>query len=86
VEGTATGRIAGICRHMQISELYSMEECDQVLMDFLVALQVGKFPPRCRSVVKHVLRLTEGRGAAEVGVHLRILSFPFCSGLGWSIV
>ena len=31
-------------------------------------------------------RLTQGRGAAAVGVDLLFFSFPFCSGLCWSIV
>jgi len=33
-----------------------------------------------------VQRLTQGRGAAAVGVYLLFFSFPFCSGLGRSIV
>jgi hypothetical protein len=44
--GKETGWKAGRCRHMQISELFSMEECDQAVPDFLVATEVGKFPPR----------------------------------------
>jgi hypothetical protein len=44
--GKATGWKAGRCRHVQISELLSMEECDEVVMDILVATEVGKFPPR----------------------------------------
>jgi hypothetical protein len=31
---------------VQISELFSMEKCDQVVMDFLAATDVGKFPPQ----------------------------------------
>ena len=31
---------------MQISELFSMEKCDQAVMDFLAATDVGKFPPK----------------------------------------
>jgi hypothetical protein len=31
---------------VQISELFSMEICDQAVMDFLAATDVGKFPPR----------------------------------------
>jgi hypothetical protein len=41
----ATGWRAGRCRHVQISELFSIEECDQAVMDFLAATEVGKFPP-----------------------------------------
>ena len=35
--GKATGWKAGRCRHVQISELFSIEECDQAVMDFLAA-------------------------------------------------
>jgi len=41
----ATDCRAGRCRHVQISELFSIEECDQAVMDFLAATEVGKFPP-----------------------------------------
>jgi hypothetical protein len=44
--GQATGWKAGRCRHMQVSELFSMEECDQAVMDFLAASEVGKFPTK----------------------------------------
>jgi hypothetical protein len=30
---------------MQFSELFSIEECDQAVMDFLAATEVGKFLP-----------------------------------------
>jgi len=43
--GKAAGWKAGRCQHVQISELFSMEECNQAVMDFLVASEVGKFPP-----------------------------------------
>jgi len=44
--GKATGQRAGICRHVQISELPSVEKCDKAVMDFLVATDIGKFPPK----------------------------------------
>ena len=44
--GKATGWNGGRCRHVQISELFSMEKCDQAVMDFLAATDVGKFPPK----------------------------------------
>ena len=44
--GKVTGWKAGRCRHVQISELFSMEECDQAVVDFLAATEVGKFPPK----------------------------------------
>jgi hypothetical protein len=45
--GKATGCNVGRCRHMHITELYYVEECDQAVMEFLAATEVGKFPPRC---------------------------------------
>ena len=44
--GWETGWKAGRCRHVQISELFSLEICDQAVLDFLVATEVGKFPRR----------------------------------------
>jgi hypothetical protein len=44
--GQATGWKAGRCWHRQISELFTIEECDRAVMDFLVATEVGKFPPK----------------------------------------
>jgi hypothetical protein len=44
--GQATGWKAGRCQHMQISELCTIEACDQAVMDFLAANEVGKFPPK----------------------------------------
>ena len=44
--GTVRGWKAGRCRHVQIAELFSMEECDQAVMDFLEATEIGKFPPK----------------------------------------
>jgi len=41
----AMGWRAGTCRHVQISELVSIEVCDQAVMDFLAATEFGKFPP-----------------------------------------
>jgi hypothetical protein len=44
--GKATGWKVGRCRHVQVSELFSIGECDQAVMDFLAAAEVGKFPPK----------------------------------------
>jgi len=44
--GKATGWKAGRCRHVQISGLFSMELCDQAVMDLLGAADVGKFLSR----------------------------------------
>ena len=41
-----TGWKAGRCRHVQASELLSMDKCDQPVVDFLAATEVGKFPPK----------------------------------------
>jgi hypothetical protein len=41
-----TGWKAGRCRHVQVSKLLSMEECDQAAVEFLAAIEVGKFPPK----------------------------------------
>ena len=45
--GRATGWEAGeVCRRVQISELFSIEKCDQAVMDFLAATEVGKLQRR----------------------------------------
>ena len=44
----ATGWKAGRCRHVQISELFCIDECDQVVMDFLGATEVRKFAPKVK--------------------------------------
>jgi hypothetical protein len=44
--GKATGWRVGRCRHVQISELLSLEKCDRAVMDFLIATDIGKFPPK----------------------------------------
>jgi len=37
---------AGRCQRMKVPELLSIKKCDQPVMDFLVATDVGKFPPK----------------------------------------
>jgi ribonuclease HI len=44
--GKVTGWKEGRCRPVQVSELFSTEECDQEVVDFLAATEVGKFPPK----------------------------------------
>ena len=44
--GKATGWKTDRGRHVQISELFSIEECDQAVMDILAATEVGKFPAK----------------------------------------
>jgi len=45
--GKVTEWRAGRCQHVQVSELLSMETCDMMVMDFLMATDIGKFPPKC---------------------------------------
>jgi len=42
----ATGWKGTRFRHVQISELFSMEQCDQLVMNIVAATDVGKFPPK----------------------------------------
>jgi hypothetical protein len=44
--GKATGLKVGRCQQIQMSELFFMEKCDQMVMDFLAATDIGKFPPK----------------------------------------
>jgi len=44
--GKATGWKVGRCPHVQISELFSMEKCDQAVMDFLEVAGIRKFAPK----------------------------------------
>jgi len=44
--GKATRWRAGRCRPVKVSELLSIEKCDQAVMDFLAATDVRKFPPK----------------------------------------
>ena len=54
-----------------------MEECDQAVMDFLAATEVGKFPPRSMSGMEQEQRLTQGRWCIP-----SCLFFSFLFGLG----
>ena len=42
--GRATGWRAGRCRHVQVSQLLSVQKCDKAVMDFLAATDIGRFP------------------------------------------
>jgi len=42
--GKAMGWKVSRCRNIQISELFTIETCDQAVMDFLAATDIGKFP------------------------------------------
>jgi len=81
--GQTTGWKAGRCRHVTISELFTIEECDQAVMDFLAATDVGKFRPKRRSGMEWAERL-EARGQCWRQRDYSILSFflsflPFLS-------
>jgi len=43
--GKVTGWKEGRCRHVQVSELFSMAESDEAVVDFQAATEVRKFPP-----------------------------------------
>jgi len=72
--GQTTGWKVGRCRHMQISELFTIEECDQAVKDFLVATEVGIFPPKTRSGIEQAEGL-EARGRRWRQRDYTILSF-----------
>jgi len=44
--GKVTGWKAGRCQHVQVSELFSMEKCDQAVENLLATTDVAKFPPK----------------------------------------
>jgi len=59
---------------MQISSLFTIKECDQVVMDLLVATEVGKFPLKGWSGMERVEGL-EARGRRWWQQDYTILSF-----------
>jgi len=75
--GKATGWKAGRCQHVQISERFSIEECDQPVMDFLAATEVGKLLPKSSSGMERAQGLGLSRAIGGNGVIPFILSmFP----------
>ena len=58
----------GTCRELQIFELFSIELCDRVVMDFLAAIEVRKFQQKMNDGMEHeqVQRLTQARLASSV--------------------
>lgn len=46
--GKAMGWKEGRYRHMQISELFSIDEYDRAVIDFLGATEIGKCPPKVK--------------------------------------
>jgi len=78
--GKATGWKAGRCRHVQVSELFSMEERDQAVMDFLAATEVGKFPHKYMTVWSRRRGWLRRGGRRQWGfISVRFSSFPFLS-------
>ena len=73
--GKAMGRKAGRCRQVQISELFSVEECDQAVVDFLAASEVVKFLPEWMTVWRWPRGWLRSRGQRRWGY----ISVPFCS-------
>jgi hypothetical protein len=59
--GQATGWKAGRCQHVKISGLLTIEECDQAVMDFLAATEVGKFQSKSKSGTERP-RVLKSRG------------------------
>jgi hypothetical protein len=66
---------AGRCRHLQLSDLVSIEECDPAVMDFLVATAVGKFLPSLSSGMERPQGLGLRGGIGGSGVIPFLLSF-----------
>jgi len=63
--GMATGWKVRRCRHMQISELFSIEECDQAVMDVLAATEVGKFPAQLNDSMEEAQRRAQVLGGSD---------------------
>jgi len=74
--GKATGWKSVRCRHVQISKLFSVEECDQAVMDLLEATEVGKFPPKCMTVWRRRRGWLRRGGGSDGGLY-RFLFVPF---------
>jgi len=80
--GKVMGWKAGRYRHVQVSELFSLEECDEAVMNFLVATEVGKLPPKSLDVWSRrrcCLRCGEWRQSVYISLCLNCFcpSFSF---------
>jgi len=64
----ATSWKPGRCRHLQMSEPCSIEECDQAVMDFLVATDVGEFPTKMNDGMEEVQRRAQVQGGGDGGL------------------
>ena len=84
-EVQTTGWKAGNCRHVQISELFTTQECGHAVMDFLAASEIGRFRPNEGAVWSGLRAGRLGGGAGGNGIILFFLSFflscPFCLSL-----
>jgi hypothetical protein len=90
--GKATGWNVSRCRQVQISELFSLENCDQAVMDFLAATDVGKFPPELAEEFgqdecgQDQRSLDRGRSLSlfvdllVVSNHVHLIDFPLSQG------
>jgi len=58
---------AGRCRHVKVSELLCIEKCDQAVMDFVAATDVGKFPPKQSGGARAAGQRVEESGLAGNG-------------------
>ena len=72
--GIATGWKAGWCSHVQSAKLFSITECDQAVMDFLTATDIGQFPPKWTSALDRSRGRLRGWDATMWGY-----SHSFCS-------
>jgi len=80
--GKVTEWKAGRCRHVQVSEQFSIEGCDQAVVDFLAATAVGKFPPKSMAVWSGHRALSSGAGGGGNGfisLYLSICNLSFVS-------
>ena len=66
--GKETAWKVGKCRHAQISELLSIQECNQVVMDFLAATDVGKFPAQMDDGMEEAQRRAQVWGGGDGGL------------------
>jgi hypothetical protein len=71
--GKATWWRGGECRHMQISELVSMEKWDKAVMDFLAGTVARKFPPKTERGVR-----AGGQRGEEYDLADSLISSIFC--------
>jgi len=76
-----TGWNAARCRHLQVSGMFSTEECDDAVVHFLAATGDGEFLPKwmepARSGPRRWLRCGEHEGSGRRGHISSLFSFLF---------